>query len=467
MLNTKDTNISLWVLVWPIFIELFLQFLLGTVDTLMVSKISDDAVAVVGFSNQLFNALTTLFVTISSGAGILVAQKLGSKREEQARTIAIMSFTVTGAIGILISLMLYFIPSTIAGWLQMPERLLPMAKTYIQIVGSGMLLTAIMSALSTVIRNTGNTKGPMITAVGMNIVHVILNYGFIFGAFGFPQLGLTGVACSTVISRLLAVILLLFMFFQSFERRIQFKELLTFDKPLFNEILKIGWPLGVSNGNWVFSQLIIFTFIALLGPLELAARTYMSTLESFCNLLGMSVAMGAQIQIAHLFGAGKYQDAYRTAYKAMFIGLGLVLFNAALLYGLGGTVLGWFTEDNEIIAIGVSLLALNVLLQPGKMLNMALNSALNAVGDTKFTMITSLLSMWVIATAASYLLSIHWGLGLLGIYICMITDEYIRGLCALLRWRGQRYLRIAQQLPVKVWRPWKKRVLTYKGQGSM
>lgn len=134
----------------------------------------------------------------------------------------------------------------------------------------------------------------------------------------------------------------------------------------------------------------------------------MGTLEAFCNLLGMSVAMGAQIQIAHLYGAGRYQEAYRTAYKSMF----------------------------NIIAIGKSLLALNVLLQPGKMLNMALNSALNAVGDTKFTMVTSLLSMWTIATAASYLLRIHWGLGLLGIYICMITDEYIRGLCALLRWRG-------------------------------
>lgn len=66
---------SLWLLAWPIFIELFLQILLGTVDTLMVSRISDNAVAVVGFSNQLFNALTTLFATIASGAGIVIAQK--------------------------------------------------------------------------------------------------------------------------------------------------------------------------------------------------------------------------------------------------------------------------------------------------------------------------------------------------------------------------------------------------------
>ncbi|MGZ9584520.1 MATE family efflux transporter [Paenibacillus marinisediminis] len=450
MLNNKERNMSLWVLVWPIFIELFLQFLLGTVDTLMVSRISDDAVAVVGFSNQLFNALTTLFATISAGAGILVAQKLGARRQEDARTIGIMAFTVTAAIGLFISLTLITMPETIAGWLQMPENLMPMAVVYIQTVGGSMILTAMMSALSTVIRNTGNTKGPMLTAIGMNVIHVILNYGFIFGEFGMPQLGLNGVAYSTVISRLLAVMLLLFMFIHTFERRIQLKELLsTFDLPLFKEILRIGWPLGVSNGNWVFSQLVIFTFIAMLGPKELAARTYMSTLESFCALLGMSVAMGSQIKIAYLFGAKKYKEAYRSAYRGLYIGLGVVFVNALIIYVLGDKMLGLFTTDTEIIAIGVSLLALNVLLQPGKMLNMGLNSGLNAVGDTKFVMIISLVSMWGIATGMSYLLSIEWGLGLIGIYICMISDEYLRGLLCLWRWRGQKYLRKAQGLPAR------------------
>ncbi|CAM4320197.1 hypothetical protein PAAL109150_20500 [Paenibacillus alkaliterrae] len=247
-----DKRFSLWVLAWPIFIELFLQFLLGAADTLMVSRISDDAVAVVGFSNQLFHALTTLFITVASGAGILIAQKLGSRKSEDARTIAIMAVNVSAVIGIALSIILYMMPGEIAALLQLPEHLLPLAETYISIVGGGMVLIALMSALSTSIRNTGNTKGPIYTAIGMNVVHVFLNYAFIFGAFGFPKWGLMGVAVSTVVCRLLATIVLFIMFMGSFERTIGWRDLNVFNRKLFGDVLRIGWPLGVNMSCWVF-----------------------------------------------------------------------------------------------------------------------------------------------------------------------------------------------------------------------
>lgn len=439
-----DKKFTLWVLAWPIFIELFLQFLLGAADTLMVSRISDDAVAVVGFSNQLFQALTTLFITVASGAGILIAQKLGSRKTEDARTIAIMALNVSVAIGIVLSLVLYFMPGEIAALLQLPERLLPLAETYISIVGGGMVLIAVMSALSTAIRNTGNTKGPMYTAIGMNVLHVFLNYAFIFGAFGFPQWGLTGVAVSTVLSRLLAVIVLFIMFTGSFERTIGLRDLKLFNRKLFGDVIRIGWPIGVNLSCWVFTQLIIFTFLAMLGANELAARTYMNTLESFCFLLGYSVALAVQIQIAHLFGAGRVKEAYGIAYRAMGIGLAVVTVNALLIFLFGRQLLGLFTDNKEIIAMGVSLLGLNLLLQPGKMVNMALGNSLNAVGDTRFTMWTSVFSMWLIATGLAYWVGIGLGWGLIGIYACMILDEYVRGTLSLIRWRGRKFLRKAE-----------------------
>lgn len=444
MLDKGKNNFTLWVLAWPIFIELFLQFLLGAVDTLMVSRISDDAVAVVGFSNQLFQAMTTLFMTVASGAGILIAQKLGAFKNLDARKIGIMALSVSTFIGVLLSAVLYILPTQIASVLQLPDRLLPLADTYISIVGGGMVLVAMMSTMSTVIRNTGNTKGPMYTAVGMNIIHVFLNYGFIFGAFGLPQWGLTGVAISTVISRLLAVVILMFMFVRSFDFRIRLKEFRLFDKPLFKEIINIGWPLGVNMSCWVFSQLIIYTFIAQLGAIELAARTYMNTLESMCFLLGMSIATGAQIQIAHLYGAGRTKEAYKAAYRAFGVGIIFVGVSALLIYVFGAQILGLFTQDAEIIAIGVSLLGLNLILQPGKLLNMTLGNSLNALGDTRFTMYISLGSMWAIATGMSYLLGLHYGWGLVGIYCCMIADEYVRGVLSFFRWRGQKVLRKAE-----------------------
>lgn len=443
--NLKDhtKRLTLWALAWPIFIELFLQFLLGAADTLMVSRISDDAVAVVGFSNQLFSAVTTLFVTVASGAGILIAQKLGARKSEDARTIGIMSLTVSFGIGLALSVVLYLFPKPISAWLQLPKELLPLAETYVSIVGGGMVLVALMSALSTAIRNTGNTKGPMYIAIGMNVLHVALNYAFIFGEWGFPKWGLMGVALSTVICRLLAVFVLLFLFLHAFIRPIRLRDFGLFDRGLFREIMRIGWPLGVNMSCWVFSQLAIYAYIAMIGTAELAARTYMNTLESFCFMLGYSIALALQIQIAHLFGAGRMREAYRTAYRALYIGLGIAIVNATVVYAIGKPVLGLFTKDEAILAFGVSLLGLNILLQPGKVLNMAIQNSLNAVGDTRFTMWISIGSLSIIATGFSYWLGIGLGWGLTGIYVAMILDEYVRGALALIRWRGRKKLREA------------------------
>ncbi|MDQ0089252.1 putative MATE family efflux protein [Paenibacillus anaericanus] len=441
----EDRKFTLWVLAWPVFIELFLQFLLGTVDTLMVSRISDHAVAVVGFSNQLFNALTTLFATVASGAGIVIAQKIGSRREEEARTVAIIAFKVTAVIGLVLSVILIMLPRPIAEILQLPEELLPLAEVYISIVGGGMILTAIMSTLGTAIRNTGNTKGPMYTAVGMNIIHIVMNYCFIFGAFGFPQWGLTGVAISTVISRLIACIVLMFIFLGTFERRIGLKDFSLFDRKLFKEVLVIGWPLGINSASWVFSQLAIFSFLAILGSTELAARTYMNTLESFCFLLGFSLALASQIQIAHLYGAGRTKEAYSSVYRMLRVGLPLVVVNAFILVLFGRHVLGLFTQDHEILSLCASLLWLNLLLQPGKMVNMAIGNALNAVGDTRFTMNISLIFMWVVATGCSYLLGVSLGWGIVAIYVCMISDEYIRAVLSYFRWKDRKYLRLREE----------------------
>jgi len=88
---------------------------------------------------------------------------------------------------------------------------------------------------------------------------------------------------------------------------------------------------------------------------------------------------------------------------------------------------------------------MNLLLQPGKMLNMAIGSSLNAVGDTRYVMAVSLTFMMLIGTVLSYFVSFPLGYGLIGLYICMVADEYVRGAFALHRWRGQKLLRRAEE----------------------
>jgi Na+-driven multidrug efflux pump len=253
------------------------------------------------------------------------------------------------------------------------------------------------------------------------------------------------VTVSGNISKLLAALVLFYVFCYSFERKIQLRDLWIFNPKLFNEIIRIGWPLGVNMSGWVFSQLAIYSFLAMLGAKELAARTYMNTMESFCFMLGYALALATQIQVAHLYGASKTREAYSGAFRALYIGLAVVTANALLLYLLGSHMLRLFTTDPAILAMGQSLLALNLILQPAKELNMAMNNALNAVGDTRYPMIVAILSMSIIATGCSYWFGTQAGWGLIGIYCCMIADELVRGVLVLQRWRGQKYLLKAEK----------------------
>lgn len=438
-MSHEEKNMSLTMLAWPIFLEMFLQFLLGATDTLMISHISDDAVGVIGISMQLFNAVNILFAAVASGAGILVAQKFGAKQPGEARVVAMIGLKICMLIGAVLSVLLFFGAGPVARMLQLSTDLQPLGATYISIVGGGMIFMASMVVLSTVIRSTGDTRSPMYIAIAMNIIHVGMNYAFIYGAVGFPQWGLTGVAWSTIISRILGTVMLLWLFQKSFHPRFQWRDIKLFDKKLFRETMQFSWPLGVGMSSWFFTQLVIFTIIASIGAMELTARTYMNTLESFCFLIGFSIALAGQIRISYLHGSGQHQSAYRAAYQALWGGLSLVMANTFLLYLFGHKALSFFTTDTKIVAIGVSLLAINLILQPAKMLNMAIGSALNAVGDTRFNMMVNFTFMWLFAVGFSYALGIglHWGL--YGIYAAMISDELVRGVIVLIRWRRRRF----------------------------
>ncbi|MEK0317816.1 MATE family efflux transporter [Cohnella sp. 56] len=445
MQKTNGNSFGLWMLAWPIFLEIFLQTLLGTVDTLMVSRISDDAVAVVGISSQLFGALITLFTSFAGGAGILIAQRMGSGRLEDAGRFALMGVTFSGALSILLSLALFLFAGPIGGMLGIADSLRPMASVYISYVGGGMFLVGLSISFGTAIRNTGYTRGPMYTGVAINVLHIALNYLFIFGALGFPKLGLEGIAWSNLISRLIGAALLYVMFRQCFGDRVRLREFFALKLAYVKEIIKIAWPIGIQASSWTFSQLLVYSFISWIGTEALAARTYLNTLESYCFTLGYAVAMAGQIRTAHLFGGGRIVEAYRGAYRTLYIGWIIVISNMLLMWGLGRPLIGLFTHNPDIQALCLSMLAINLLLQPAKMLNMAMSNALNAIGDTRFTMCTALVSMSVIGVGCAYAFGVEAGLGLAGIYWCMLADETVRGMLVLSRWRSGKILRARER----------------------
>ncbi|MDI9515073.1 MAG: MATE family efflux transporter, partial [Bacillota bacterium] len=176
-----------------------------------------------------------------------------------------------------------------------------------------------------------------------------------------------------------------------------------------------------------------------LGDTAYITRTY--TLQIIIIFLTMSMSIGQanQILIGRLVGAGKFDEAYHTCLsnfkKAFFITIGYSI----VLFFFGGVFVKVFTDDPEILKWSAMVMMADAFLEPGRTFNLVIINGLKGSGDAVFPVIIGVISMWSIATLGAWLLGIVAGLGLLGIWIAMAADEWLRGFIALHRWHSRKW----------------------------
>ncbi|WP_332630369.1 MATE family efflux transporter [Halalkalibacter flavus] len=436
-------NLTLFAITWPIFIEIMLHMIMGNADTLMLSQYSDDAVAAVGVSNQLMSVIIVMFGFIATGTSILIAQLLGAKKEKKASQLAVVSLAANVVIGLLLSIILLFFSETFLRLMSLPKELMDSAVTYLRIVGGFAFIQALIMTIGAIIRSHGFTRDAMYVTVGMNIVNIFGNYVLIFGAFGFPVLGVTGVAIATVFSRSIGVIVLLYLLYKRLDGKLPFSFLRTFPKLEVKSLLKIGIPTAGEHLSYTGSQLVITYFIATMGTEALTTKVYAQNIMMFILLFSVALGQGTQIIIGHQVGANKIEEAYKRCIRSLKIAITVSATMAILFYFLSRPIFSIFTSNESIIGLGSLLLLLTIILEPGKAFNLVVINSLRAAGDVRFPVYMGILSMWGVSVTISYTLGIYFGLGLIGVWIAFTLDEWLRGLLMLWRWRGRKWQRMA------------------------
>jgi putative MATE family efflux protein len=437
--DTKK-KLTLFALTWPIFIELLLHMLMGNADTLMLSQYSDDSVAAVGVSNQILSLVIVMFGFVAVGTSILIAQNIGAKKEKEAKEVAMVSLGANLIFGLFLSVLVIFLSKPLLLLMDLPVELLGEAGTYLKLVGGFMFFQALFMTVGAVIRSYGYTRDAMYITIGANILNVIGNYLFIFGPFGFPVLGVEGVAISTVISRTFAAITAIIVLFKRVGGPFPFSYLWTFPKEHIHNLLKIGLPSAGEQLSYNSSQIVITAFIAMLGTEAITSKIYTQNIMMFIFVFGIAIAQGTQILIGHLVGAKKFEEAYSRCLKSLKMAIGISIIMAIIATIFSENLLSIFTSNQEIIQLGSFLILLTIILEPGRSFNLVVISSLRAAGDVKYPVVIGIFSMWGVAVGLSYLLGIHFGLGLVGVWIAFISDEWLRGLLMLRRWRSKVWL---------------------------
>ena len=314
-----NENTPLLMIAGPMFVEMFLNILLNNIDTVMLSHYSENAVGAVGNANQVMFMMIILFNIIATATSVVVAQYLGAKQYDKMNRIYTLAIVVNLFVGIILSTGLVALKQVLMNLLHVSEEMMPDALLYIKIVGGGLFLQACYNVMLQILRCNGHAKVGMYISVIINLINIAGNYMFLYGPLKFLNLGVAGVAVSTVVARVVALIVAITFFYAAKIGRISLKLLAPFPGKLLAEMVKIGLPSAGENLSYNLYQMVLLSFINSMGNDAVNAKVYCNSLISFAMVFSNSAAMATQIIIGHLVGAGKEEAAYKRVFSTLKI----------------------------------------------------------------------------------------------------------------------------------------------------
>lgn len=428
-------KMSLFHLSWPIFIQVLLGMCLGYADTFMISQYSETAVGGLGNANQIMGFLTLAFTIISSAAGVIIAQYLGAKLYDKLSQIYTVSIAFNLIISLIISLIVCLGCDVLLKFMKVPDVMVADARSYMQIVGGFMFLQALIDMFSQIFRNNGKTKIGMLITLGMNIVNIGGNYLVLFGPLKHLELGVSGVAISTTVSRFVAVIVAAVYFKYKVEGSIALKYLRPFPVDILKKLLKLGIPTAGENISYNIAQLFILTFVNSFNSVVVTnTKLFATILSNFAYLISVSAAMGTAIIVGHAVGAKEEEYAYKKVLSTLKISMVSAVGIAIFSYLISPYTFAMLTNDVQIIELGQQVMFVCIFLEIGRTANLAIINSMRAAGDVIFPTVLGMGSMWGISVLFSWIFGIVLDMGLVGIWIAMAMDEILRGIVVFIRW---------------------------------
>lgn len=435
-ITVAGRQFSLLQMTWPVFIELLLQMLVGSIDQVMLSQYNETAVAAVGNANQIMTTLILSFNVISLAATILLSQFLGANETKKAEQIYTLAVGLNLAISLVLSALLLVGADGLLGLMQVPLEARAEAKSYLIITTLSLPCQALMLTFSAFLRAHAKMLVIMCSTGLINLINIVGNVAFIYGVGPFPRLGAAGAAISTSICRTMGMLFLMYAFFRNIPGvKISLQQLQPFPKDLLKKFLYIGLPSGGEGLSYNLSQSTSLIFVNMMGTCAVTTRMYLVMFAQVCYMLISAVSQAASIIIGYCIGAGDYDQADRQnwwvlkhfAPISMLLSITLAIF-ARPLFGL-------FTSDPQVIALGQQVFWVDVLLELGRCFNIVLVRNLQAVGDVAFPVVVGIASQWIIAVGLAYVLGVQFGLGLVGIWIAFMLDENLRAIIFIIRWK--------------------------------
>lgn len=440
-MDTKNrffSNADLCKLIVPLIIDQFLQAFVGLADSIMVASVGEAAVSGVSLIDTIMVLILNIFTALATGGAVIAGQFLGKKRDEMAckSTNQLISFTLKAS---LIIMLLYylgrnFITHVVFGKIE--ADVMYNCNVYMMIVFASIPMTALYNAGAAIYRAMGNSAVAMKISILMNVINLGGNALLIF----VFHRGVEGVAIPTLVSRTVACVIMMFLM-NNQKHTLHLYHPFSFktDWGLLKKILYIGVPNGLENSMFQLGKILVLSIVTSFGTASIAANAVSNNVATFAILPGMSVGFAILTVGAQCVGAGDYEQVRYYTKKLMKI-VYVSLFAANILVVLAVPyiiqIYGLSAEASQYahkILIYHSICA--VTIWP---LSFSLPNTLRAAADVTYTMILSIISMWIFRIGFSVVLGVYCHMGVFGVWVAMTIDWLFRAVCFSIRYlRGK------------------------------
>lgn len=433
---------DLIVLALPIAGQVFLEFSVNFIDTLMIGRLGEAEIAGVGVANQIFFVVSLFFFGIASGIGVFVAQYWGKRDVTNIRHVQGVAVALALGTALVTASLAISAPRWIIGLFTADQAVIASGAAYLRIVAVSYPLTALIATYSSVVRSCGESGLPFRATIVGFCINVVLNSVLIFGLFGLPALGVRGAAIGTLIARAIELtVLLRSTYARGLPAAARLQQMFRWPDRLFGRVMTTAGPVIANEVAWVIGVTMYSVVFGRIGTEAFAARHIADTVFRLTLVLFIGVGNASYVMIGNTIGSGDRERARAMAWQFQILAPSAAIVAGAILAIAAPYVSVVFAVSDLTAQYATTFLFIIAATFPFKAITLVqMVGVFRGGGDTRFALLVDLLGVWGVGVPLTFLtgLVLRWPVGV--VFFISGSEEIVKAVVGVIRTHSGRWL---------------------------
>lgn len=436
----------------PVSLQMLLKMIVNFIDTVMIGKLGESAIAGVGLANKYFFVFVLLVFGVESGSGVLASQYMGNNDIKNIRKVLGLGLLLSLTGGIIFATTAFIMPDRLMRIFTNSQDAITIGAAYLGVVCISYPFTAATDIYVAIMRAVGEVKVPVISSIFAILVNIILNYILIFGKFAFPALGVVGAAIATVVARIFEFLLTVVLIKLKKSPLIcSLKNLNPFSKDLINQFFVTAFPVIINESLWGLGTTLYSVVYGRMGDAAIAAITISTALQDLLVVSFQGIALAAVVILGNEMGADNLKKAKVYGSYTWLLTIIVSISVSILIVLLRVPFVRLYNVSDDLMSdIKLCLLVFAIFLPFKAVATVNLVGILRSGGDTLFCLFMDLSGVWLIGVPMAFIGGLYFKLPIYIVYGMVLSAEIYKTVLGYIRYKQGKWLKnLAIELTAK------------------